>query len=298
MLTGIAVATGATQVIMERFDMAQALALTARHRVTLFYAVPPIILALASQPPDEVARAFASVRYIMSGAAPLPPELIRRATAVSGTPIIQAYGLTEASPVTHLTPIDDPGLALPGTIGVAVSDTEDRIVDVETGEITLGPDEVGEIVVRGPQVMQGYWNAPDETARALRDGWLYTGDVARRDARGYVTVVDRKKEMIKYKGFGIAPAELEAALFAHPGVADCAVVGKPDDEAGEIPKAFVVVRAGTALSAETLLAFMGERLAGYKKIREVEFVDAIPKNPSGKILRRVLKERMRPRSVG
>jgi len=139
--------------------------------------------------------------------------------------------------------------------------------------------------------MQGYWHAPEETARALRGGWLYTGDVARRDARGYVTIVDRKKEMIKYKGFGVAPAELEAALFEHPAVADCAVVGKPDAEAGEVPMAFVVRRGGIVVDAEELLGFIAGRVAGYKKIRALEFVDTIPKNPSGKILRRVLKER-------
>jgi long-chain acyl-CoA synthetase len=206
---------------------------------------------------------------------------------------LQGYGLTEAAPLTHFSPIDAPELIVPESIGVAVADLEDRIVDLEDGERTLGADEVGELVVRGPQVMQGYWHAPEETARALRNGWLHTGDVARRDAHGYVTIVDRKKEMIKYKGFGVAPAELEAALFEHPAVADCAVVGKPDPEAGEIPKAFVVVRAGVALETEELLGFMDGRLAGYKKIREVEFIDVIPKNPSGKILRRILRERVR-----
>jgi long-chain acyl-CoA synthetase len=293
MLTGAAIAAGATQVIMERFDLGESLALGARYGVTLYYAVPPVVLALASAPTETIGPAFARVRYVMSGAAPLPPELARRGAALTGATFLQGYGLTEASPLTHLSPVDHPALIVPETIGVAVSDLEDRIVDIETGERTLGPDEVGELIVRGPQVMQGYWHAPEETARALRGDWLYTGDVARRDARGYVTIVDRKKEMIKYKGFGIAPAELEAALFEHPAVADCAVIGKPDTEAGEIPMAFVVVRAGAALAGEELLGFIAGRLAGYKRIREVEFVDAIPKNPSGKILRRVLKERMR-----
>jgi long-chain acyl-CoA synthetase len=293
MLMGTAIAAGATQVIMERFDLAESLALGARYGVTLYYAVPPVVLALASATAETIGPAFASVRYVMSGAAPLPPELARRGAALTGATFLQGYGLTEAAPLTHLSPVDDPALIVPETIGVAVSDLEDRIVDIETGERTLGTDEVGELIVRGPQVMQGYWHAPEETARALRGDWLYTGDVARRDARGYVTIVDRKKEMIKYKGFGIAPAELEAALFEHPAVADCAVIGKPDTEAGEIPMAFVVVRAGVTLGVEELLGFIAGRLAGYKRIREVEFVDAIPKNPSGKILRRVLKERTR-----
>ena len=291
MLTGAALAAGATQVIMERFDLAESLALATRYGVTLYYAVPPVVLALAGAQAEALGRAFAQVRYVMSGAAPLAPELARRAAAVTATMILQGYGLTEAAPLTHLSPVDDPGLVVPESIGVAVPDLEDRIVDLESGAHTLGPGEVGELVVRGPQVMQGYWHAPEETARALHGDWLYTGDVARRDARGYVTIVDRKKEMIKYKGFGIAPAELEATLFEHPAVADCAVVGKPDAEAGEIPKAFVVVHAGATLRAEEILGFVAGRVAGYKKIREVEFIDAIPKNPSGKVLRRVLRER-------
>jgi len=293
MLTNAAIAAGATQIIMERFDRAESLALAERYRVTLYYAVPPVVLALTTADPAQVARAFAHVRYVMSGAAPLPPELTRRAAALTGATFLQGYGLTEAAPLTHLSPVDDPGLVLPDSIGVAVPDLQDRIVDLETGERTLGPDEVGELVVRGPNVMQGYWNAPEETARALRDGWLYTGDVALRDANGFVRIVDRKKEMIKYKGFGIAPAELEAALFEHPAVADCAVVGVPDEEAGELPKAFVVLEPGAGATAEDLLAFIAQRLAGYKRIRAVEFLDAIPKNPSGKILRRMLKERGR-----
>ncbi len=154
--------------------------------------------------------------------------------------------------------------------------------------------EVGEIIVRGPQVMLGYWNAPESTAAALRNGWLYTGDIGRIDAQGYLTITDRKKEMIKYKGFGIAPAEIEALLFEHPGVADCAVIGKPDPEAGEVPKAFIV-RKDPALTAEALLEWARGRLAGYKTLHEVALVDAIPKTASGKILRRVLKEEERKR---
>jgi long-chain acyl-CoA synthetase len=175
-----------------------------------------------------------------------------------------------------------------------VNDTEQKIVDLETGERELPVGEVGEIIVRGPQVMLGYWNAPESTAAALRNGWLYTGDIGRLDAHGYLTITDRKKEMIKYKGFGIAPAEIEALLFEHPGVADCAVIGKPDREAGEVPKAFVV-RKDPALTADALLAWARGRLAGYKTLHEIALVDAIPKTASGKILRRVLKEEERKR---
>src|SRR5207244_11168254 len=160
---------------------------------------------------------------------------------------------------------------------------------LETGGGALPGGEVGEIIVRGPQIMLGYWNAPEATAAAIRDGWLYTGDIGRIDKHGYLTITDRKKEMIKYKGFGIAPAEIEALLFEHEGVADCAVIGKPDPEAGEVPKAFVVSKDKT-LTAEALLQWARGRLAGYKTLQEIQFVEAIPKTASGKILRRVLKE--------
>jgi long-chain acyl-CoA synthetase len=209
---------------------------------------------------------------------------------LTGLLVLQGYGLTEASPLTHLNPVDNPELVRMDSVGWAVADQIEEIVDLDDATKVLGVDEVGELRIRGPQVMQGYWNAPQETARALRDGWLYTGDIARKDAEGYVYIVDRKKEMIKYKGFGIAPAELEALLHEHPGVADCAVVPKRDAEAGEIPRAFVVRAAGASVSEVELMRFVAERVATYKQIRLVTFIDAIPKNPSGKILRRVLKE--------
>jgi long-chain acyl-CoA synthetase len=158
------------------------------------------------------------------------------------------------------------------------------------GERVLGPGQVGEICIRGPQLMQGYWNAPEETARVLRHGWLHTGDIGSVDEDGYTFIVDRKKEMIKYKGFSVAPAEVEAVLFQHAAVADCAVIGKPDAEAGEIPKALVILRPGEEVAPEVLMEFVESRVAGYKKIREVEFVASIPKTASGKVLRRVLIE--------
>lgn len=290
MLMGASVTSGATNCIMERFDAQTALALTARYRVTLFYAVPPVLLAL-TQLPDLAAYDLSSVRYIMSGAAPLPPEIARRMQSLTGIPVLQGYGLTEASPITHLNPVDAPELIRCDAVGWHVSDQEEKIVDPDDPAKQLGPDEVGELLVRGPHVMQGYWKAPEETARALRDGWLHTGDIATKDAQGYVCIVDRKKEMIKYKGFGIAPAELEALLHEHPGIADCAVVAKQDSEAGEIPRAFVVLHPGARVAADELIQFVAVRVAGYKQIRAVVFVDEIPKNPSGKILRRVLRER-------
>ncbi|MGZ3630814.1 MAG: class I adenylate-forming enzyme family protein, partial [Ktedonobacteraceae bacterium] len=168
----------------------------------------------------------------------------------------------------------------------------------ETGERELPHGEDGEIIIRGPQIMQGYWKAPEETARALRNGWLYTGDIGHVDAEGYTYIVDRKKEMIKYKGFGIAPAEIESLLMEHPAVLDSAVIGIPDDEAGELPKGFVVIRPGHSATPEEILEFANGKLAGYKKIYQIEFIDAIPKVASGKILRRELKERERARLAG
>jgi long-chain acyl-CoA synthetase len=290
MLIGAAVASGATVVIMEKFDAVTALDLTQRYRVTLFYAVPPVLLALANFP--EIKKYdLRSIRYVMSGAAPLPPEVGRRFQELTGVQVLQGYGMTEASPLTHLNPVDHPELIRLESVGFRISDQDEKIVSLDDETTALGPDQVGELCVRGPHVMLGYWKAPDETARALRDGWLHTGDIARRDAEGYVYIVDRKKEMIKYKGFGVAPAELEALLHEHPAVADCAVVPKADPEAGEIPRAFVVLRPKAQVTAAELMRFVEERVAGYKKIRAVEFIDEIPKNPSGKILRRLLKER-------
>jgi len=293
MLMGGAVHGGVPMVVMERFDMADTLRLIVERRITIVFAVPPVLLAMANRP-DIGQLDWSSVRMVMVGAAPTPPELARRFTQLTGVKVVQGYGLTEAGPVTHLNPVHDDTLLTIDTGGLPCNDTEQKIVDLETGERELPVGEVGEVIVRGPQVMLGYWNAPESTAAALRNGWLYTGDIGRIDDQGYLTITDRKKEMIKYKGFGIAPAEIEALLFEHPGVADCAVIGKPDNEAGEVPKAFVV-RKDPALTAEALLTWARGRLAGYKMLHEVALVDAIPKTASGKILRRVLKEEERKR---
>jgi acyl-CoA synthetase (AMP-forming)/AMP-acid ligase II len=278
---------GATIVTMPRFDLEQFLDLIERHRVTQGYVVPPIALALAKHPAVE-GRDLSSLRALMSGAAPLGAELIEQVTARIGCTVIQGYGLTETSPVTHAMPAD--GENRPGTIGTALPQTECRIVDLETGK-DVADGERGELWVRGPQVMSGYLGNPEATAATIDpDGWLHTGDIAVRDSDGYYKIVDRLKELIKYKGYQVPPAELEALLIAHPQVADAAVVGVPDEECGELPKAFVVTAEGD-LDADELMAWVAERVAPQKRIRMVETVDEIPKSPSGKILRRVLKER-------
>jgi long-chain acyl-CoA synthetase len=294
MLMGGAVHAGVRTTLMERFDPDECLRLIPKDRITIVFVVPPV-LVLMSQRPDVPRVDWSSVRHVMVGAAPVPPEVSRRFTEVTGVKVVQGYGLTEAAPITHLNPVDDDALLTIDTTGLPCNDTEQKVVDLETGERELGPNEVGEVIIRGPQVMLGYWNAPEATAATLRNGWLYTGDIGRIDERGYLTITDRKKEMIKYKGFGIAPAEIEALLFEHPGVADVGVIGKPDLEAGEVPKAFVV-RKDPTLTPDGLLAWARGRLAGYKALHEVEFVDAIPKTASGKILRRVLKETERKRA--
>jgi long-chain acyl-CoA synthetase len=282
----VSVRSGSKQILLERFDLETVVRLIEEHGVTWLFAVPPTLLTLANAPGLDRSQ-FRTVKYAFSAAAPLPPDVARRVETRFGFRIVQGYGLTEAGPATHQTPLDR---IKPESSGVLLADTEIRIVDIETGEFELPPGEIGEIVVRGPQVMKGYWNAPEETARALRSGWLYTGDIGRVDEEGYIYIVDRKKEMIKYKSFSIAPAELEAALLEHPDIEDCGVTGVPDEEAGEAPKAFIVPRAGRTIDLDALARFVSERLAGYKQIRYFEVIESIPRNPSGKILRRMLRQ--------
>ncbi len=293
MLMNAPIALGATIVLMPRFDMEETLRLIEKHKVTLLYIVPPVVLAFINHP--AVAKAdLSSVRFALSGAAPLSAEMQAAFKERTGIPCNKGYGLTETSPLTNGDYLEH-DLQRPGSIGPVVSDTEEMIVDIETGANQLGPGETGELLIRGPQVMKGYWNDPQATSEALRDGWLYTRDIAYMDKDGWVYIVDRKKEMIKFKGFQIAPAELEGVLLDHPAVADAAVIGKPDTEAGEVPKAFVVLKS-QATTAE-IIDFAGSQLANYKRIAEVEFVDQIPKSPSGKILRRILIEQERAKAT-
>ena len=277
---------GATVVTMPRFDLEQALTIIDTHRVTRFFVVPPIVLALAKHPMiDEYD--LSSLIQVFSGAAPLSAELAEEAARRIDCPVVQGYGMTELSPVTHLT---FPGQALPGSVGMIVPNTHCRIVDADTGE-DRDVGERGELWVRGPQVMKGYLNNPDATAITVdADGWLHTGDVAIVDEAGFFTIVDRVKELIKFKGFQIAPAELEALLLTHPAIADAAVIGVPDEEAGEVPKAFVVVAAGQDLTAGQITEFMTGKVASYKVVHQIVFVDAVPKSASGKILRRMLRD--------
>lgn len=293
MLTGSFLACGGTQVIMERFDLLQSLELCEKHQINFYFAVPPIIIALANTPVDL--SKLKTVRYIFSGAAPLAIDPARRLQEKTACNVIQGYGLTEASPLTHSQARDHELVRL-GSIGFPTHNTEQKFVDLETGTRELPQGEQGELLVRGPQVMQGYWHAPEETAHALQeDGWLHTGDVGYIDEDGYTYLVDRKKEMIKYHGFGIAPAEIEALLLEHSGIIDSAVIGIPDDEAGQLIKGIVVLKPGVTLTTEDVLTFANGKLAGYKRIHFIEFIDSIPKTASGKILRRDLQDREKNR---
>jgi acyl-CoA synthetase (AMP-forming)/AMP-acid ligase II len=250
------------------------------------------VLALAKHPLVD-RYDLSALRVITCAAAPLGEDLAHACMARLDCLLKQGYGMTEASPATHFMP--DVG-SKPGSIGPAMPGTECLLVDPASG-LAVGPGERGELWVRGPQVMKGYLNQPAATARTVdRDGWLHTGDVAYADGDGCFYIVDRVKELIKYKGYQVAPAELEALLVSHPAVADAAVIGVPDEEAGEVPKAFVVPRVEVAQA--DLLAWVAERVSPYKKIRQLELVDRIPKSPSGKILRRLLAERERAGAPG
>ncbi|TFE48068.1 4-coumarate--CoA ligase family protein [Streptomyces sp. ICN441] len=283
---------GATVVVLPRFDLDQFLAAIEKHRINALYVAPPIVLALAKHP--AVARYdLSSLEYVVSAAAPLDAGLARACSERLGLPpVLQAYGMTELSPGTHVVPLDAENPP-PGAVGKLLPCTEMRILALDDPGRDAGPGEEGEIAIRGPQVMKGYLNRPDATAAMIDDeGWVHTGDIGRVDDDGWLFVVDRVKELIKYKGFQVAPAELEALLLTHEGIADAAVIGVYDDDGNEIPKAYVVRQAAAPdLTADAVLAHVAGRVAPYKKIRRVEFVDGVPRAASGKILRRELRDR-------
>lgn len=282
---------GATIVTMPRFELEEFLRVVQEHGVTLAHIVPPIVLALSNNPLVDDYD-LSRLNTIFCGAAPLSEALTQACMDRLKCKVRQGYGMTETSPVTHSSPADHTQVKF-GSVGICAPNTECKIVDMATGE-ALGPNREGELYVRGPQVMKGYLNRPEATAHTIdADGWLHTGDVGYADNDHHFFIVDRAKELIKYKGFQVAPAELEAVLLTHPAVADAAVIPIPDEEAGEIPKAYVVLK--TVADAEEILAFVAARVAPFKKIRLIEFIDKIPKSAAGKILRRVLIQGERSR---
>lgn len=281
-----------TIITMPRFDLERMLGLIEDHQITDAHLVPPIVLAVSQHPAVERFD-LSSLGWIGSGAAPLGENVARACAERIDCLVAQAYGLTETSPVSHCSPRDPDRIKL-ASVGPPVPNTECKVVGIESDE-ELGPDEEGEIWIRGPQVMKGYHSRPDATATAVDEvGWLHTGDIGYADEDGYFYVVDRLKELIKYKGYQVAPAELESLLLDHPAVTDAAVIPSPDEEAGEVPKAFVVLKEEVA--DDEIMGFVAERVAPHKKIRRLEVVEEIPKSASGKILRRVLVERERERA--
>jgi len=281
---------GGTLVLVPRFNVLQLLSLIVDERVTMMPTVPPALNALCQAAEQGQFPIKHCLRWVKSGAAPLPSGLARRFTSLTDVLVCQGYGMTEASPVTHVGYLE-PELYRPESIGQPLVQTECRVIDEAGSEAAHG--EPGELVMRGPQFMLGYWKEPEATAAALRDGWYWSGDIVSRDKQDFYYVLDRRKEMIKYKGFPVAPAEVEALLLEHPAVRDCGVVGQPEHCTGEIPVAFVVLREAFVESKkleDELCQFVAQRLTPYKQPREIRFVDAVPRTASGKILRRELKK--------
>lgn len=285
-LFGVAILAGAAQILASRFrPVDEFLSLFERFHPTLFFTVPLILQEFCHHPKVREMD-WSGLRYINTGGAPLAPELQERFTSLTGVPVIQGYGLTESSPTTHVVPLDKIKV---GSIGTPVSLTEHKIVDPINSE-EVQPGQIGELWVRGPQVMRGYYQDSAATAHALVNGWLRTGDIGRQDEDGYVYIVDRLKELIKCKGFQVAPAEIEHVLHGHPDILDAAVIGEAHPETGETPVAYAVIREGSTLSPEAIIDYAASGMAKYKRLSRVILTASIPRSPSGKILRRVLKE--------
>lgn len=291
---------GAKLVLVPRFHPEIFVQRLVEEAITMVPLVPPVLNALCQVAEAGIFPRDHQVHWVKSGAAPMAPELARRFTALTGILVCQGYGMTEASPVTHVGFLE-PELYRPDSIGHPMAQTDCRVLAQPDLDPTDKPDDVteapsgqpGELVMRGPQFMLGYWNEPQATAAVLRDGWFWSGDIVTRDREGFYRVVDRRKEMIKYKGFAVAPAEVEAVLLEHPAVKECGVVGRRDDDAGEIPVAFVALREGFVDSrklGDELCGFVADRLTHYKQPRQIHFVDSVPKTASGKILRRELRK--------
>lgn len=281
------VAMAATLVLHHRFEPQTVIRLIEQQRPTILHAVPTMLVMLNER--LRIAPAdLSSLKCCISGGAALDPAVAEEFAAHSGAVVVEGYGLSEAGPVTHVNPLDEN--ARPGSIGLPLPDTEAKIVDLKDGDHTLPPGEVGELAIRGPQVMAGYWNNPQETARVLRGGWLYTGDLATCDADGFFRIMGRKKDLILTSGFSVYPADVEHVLRQCPGVADAAVIGVPDPQRGEIVKAVLVLKKGHRFDRHAFDAFAEEHLAIYKRPRIVELADDLPRNFLGKVLRRKLRE--------
>jgi long-chain acyl-CoA synthetase len=280
-------AIGASLVLVPKFELEKVLGVIDKQKPTLFPGAPPIYVAINNHPRID-RYDLGSIKACISGAAALPVEVQTAFERLTGGRLVEGYGLTEASPVTHCNPVY--GRRESGSIGLPLPDTEMKVVDLETGTQELQPGEPGELCIRGPQVMAGYWNRPEETEAALRDGWLHTGDVAALDQDGYTRIVDRKKDLIIAGGYNVYPREVEEVLYEHPAVQEAAVAGIPDEYRGQSVKAYVVLRDGQEATAEQITDWCRQRLARYKVPSAVEFRPSLPKTMIGKVLRRVLLE--------
>lgn len=284
------VSLASKMVLLPRFEPRTVLESIQKHRVTVFCGVPTMYSVLLTNPELDMFD-LTSIRVCISGASPLPPQVQKKFMEITGGFLAEGYGLTEASPVTHCNPVDKTMRTLRvGSIGLPLPSTDARIVDMETGEKTLEPGENGELSVRGPQVMRGYWHNPEETRLVLRDGWLLTGDIAHIDSDGFFYITDRKKDLIKYKDYSVYPREIEDVIYEHPAVKLCAVVGKPSPIVGEIPKTFIVLKDGAKATEAEIIEFVKDKVAPYKVVRQVEFRHELPISAAGKVLRRTLQE--------
>lgn len=278
---------GSTLLPLAKFEPVTTLKTIDKLRPTIFPCAPSIFVALLQQK-NLTRYDLSSVSYCISGSAPMPVSVMEKFNSLTGARIVEGYGLTEASPITHLNPLR--GVSKNGAIGLPFPDTQAAIVDMEVGSVPLPPGKIGEMIVQGPQVMQGYWNRPDETASVLRNGWLYTGDIAYMDEQGYFFIVDRKKDLILTGGYNVYPREIDEVLHEHPAIKEAVSVGIKHKTRGEIIKAYIVLREGHNLTKPEILAFCREKLANYKIPKQVEFREELPKSIVGKVLRRVIRE--------
>lgn len=283
----LAIATGCPVVLLPRFQPAEVIKAIHTYRITMFSGVP-MMYSMITEHPDAKRYDLRSLRVCLSGASSLPADVQERFERLTGARISEGYGLTEASPATHCNPMH--GEHPPGSMGLPFPDTEARVVDSDTGLEEVPDGETGELIVRGPQVMLGYWNREEETRAVLRDGWLHTGDLVRRDDRGYFYFVDRKKDIIKSRGETVYPQEVEEVLRQHPAVSEAAVVGVADHEYGEVIKAYVVAKPGSFVTEQTLITHCAGLLARYKIPSTVEFRQELPRTVIGKVLRRTLRD--------
>ena len=280
--------TGATMVVFPRFDPGQYLQAIEKYEAHSIGGAPQLFIPLVNHP-DFKKYDLSTIRIAASGAAPLPVPVLEQMLKSFPGVITEGYGLTECTMCSNLSPPTREGLK-PGSVGLPISDTEVKIVDLDTGTKELSPGKVGEVCIKGPQMMQGYWNKPEETRMVLRDGWLYTGDIGRQDDDGYFYIVDRKKDMLIYKGYNVYPRDLEELMAKHPAVQQCAVVGRPDPGAGEVPVAFIVLKQGAQATAEQLMDYCAQNVSAYKKIRQIIFKNQLPVSGAGKVLKTELRK--------